>query len=123
MMAFPLLAIVMVLRVAIGDSSHLGAFSRRRSLKQQSDTGSPESSQQVSLADSARLGCEDSGFCSLGKVKHWQGEQHSGWDPLSHSGVPCMPAWPTPRGAVQLSCKRFHPCDESLRLNTLSEAL
>ena len=75
MMAFPLLAIIMILRAA-GESSHLDAFSiSRRSLRQ---SDGPAPGQQVSPADAARLGCEDSGFCSLGKVKHWQGEQRSG---------------------------------------------
>ena len=118
MMAFPLLAIVMILRAA-GESSHLDTFSISRRSLQQGD--SPASGQQASPADAARLGCEDSGFCSLGKVKHWQGEQHSGWDPLSLSGGPRMPAWLTPRGAATLL--QALPCDEGVQLNTLSKAL
>ena len=53
-------------------AEHSEGWQKRRSIHQ----GGPEIASAA--VQGARLGCEDSGYCSLGKVKHWQGTSRSG---------------------------------------------
>ena len=52
-------------------AEHSEGWQKRRSIHQ----GGPVVASDA--AQGARLGCEDSGYCSLGKVKHWQGTSRS----------------------------------------------
>ena len=52
-------------------AEHSEGWQKRRSIHQ----GGPVVASAA--VQGARLGCEDSGYCSLGKVKHWQGTSRS----------------------------------------------